>query len=91
MTTLSDEEIKTIVKKAAVANNVPAQAVSIGPITDSTGQEAIEVVISIPPGVTDQIVGGPASNTVIEIMLKLQDAGEERIPIIQIEELSGAS
>jgi hypothetical protein len=91
MTTLSDEEIIAIVKRAAAANNVPAQDVSLGPFMDSTGHEGIEVVISIPPGTTGQIVGRPASSTVVDIMQKLEDAGEERFPLINIEEMSSAS
>jgi hypothetical protein len=61
MTTLSDEEIKAIVRRAAAANNVSARDVSLGPITDSTGSEAIQVVISIPAGTTHQLVGSPCS------------------------------
>jgi hypothetical protein len=91
MTTLADEEIKAIVRKAAAANNIPAQAISTGPIIDSTGHEAIEVVISISPGTTRQIVGSPSARTVVEIIQKLADAGEERFPIIQFGEMSSAS
>jgi hypothetical protein len=91
MTILSDEEIKAIVRRAAAANNVPAQDVSLGPIMDSTGHEAVEVVISIPPGTTPQLVGGPASGAVVDIIQMLEDAGEERFPIINIEEMSSAS
>jgi hypothetical protein len=82
---------KAIVKEAAAANNIPAQAISTGPIIDSTGHEAIEVVISISPGTIRQIVGSPSASTVVEIMQKLADAGEERFPIIQFGEMSSAS
>jgi hypothetical protein len=91
MTTLADEEIKAIVKKAAAANNIPAQAISTSSIIDSSGREAIEVVISIPPGASHQIVGSSSARTVVEVVHKLADAGEERFPIVQFGEMSSAS
>jgi len=91
MTTLPDEEIKAIVKMAAAANNIPAHAISTSPMMDSSGHEAIEVVISIPPGTSHQIVGRSSARTVVEIIRRLADAGEERFPIIQFGEMSSAS
>jgi hypothetical protein len=90
MTTLPDEEIKAIVKKVAKANNIPAQAVSTSTVMGSSGHEAVEVVISIPLGASLQIVGSPSARTVIEVIQKLADAGEERFPIVQFGETGNA-
>lgn len=91
MTTLPDEQIKAIVQRVAAANQIPARAVSTSSILDSSGREALEVVISIPPGASLQIVGSASARTVVEVIRKLADAGEERFPIVQFGEMNSAS
>jgi hypothetical protein len=91
MTTLSDEQIKNIVTQIATANSIPVQSVSTSSIMDSSGREALDVVIFIPPRASLQIVGSSSAATVVEVIHKLADAGEDRFPILQFEEKSSAS
>jgi hypothetical protein len=91
MTTLPDEEIKALVKTAAEANNIPTQTVSTSTVIDSSGREALKVVITIPSGTWFQIVGSSSARTVIDVIHKLADAGEERFPIVQFGEKASAS
>jgi len=88
MTTLTDEKIVEIAKDVAAANNIPVQAVSTSPVMDSAGLEAIEIVISIPPGSSFSIMGGPSARTVSQVIQELADAGEDRFSIVQYEEKS---
>jgi hypothetical protein len=86
--TLRDDEIRTIATNAATANQVPVQAVSTSPVIDSAGWAGIEIVISIPPGSSFSIMGGPSARTVSQVIRELADAGEERFPIVQFGETS---
>jgi len=90
MTTLADEEIQTIAKDIATANSIPVQAVSTSPVINNPGLVAIEVIISIPPGQSFAIMGGPSARTVSQVIQRLADAGEERFPIVQFGEKSSA-
>ncbi len=90
MTTLPDEEIQTIAKDIATANSIPVQAVSTSPVMDSAGLVAVEVIISIPPGQSFAIMGGPSARTGSQVIQRLADAGEERFPIVQFGEKSSA-
>ena len=83
MTTPPDEEIQTIAKDIATAN-------STSPVMDSAGLVAVEVIISIPPGQSFAIMGGPSARTVSQVIQRLADAGEERFPIVQFGEKSSA-
>jgi hypothetical protein len=82
MTTLPDEKIKEIAEDVAKENAIPIQGVSTTAAIDSAGLEAVEVVISITPETSFQIMGERSARTVFEIHRRLSNAGEERMPIV---------
>jgi hypothetical protein len=86
MATLEDEDIKTIVRDVALKNHVPVEKENITTelVIDSDGLDAIEIVISIAPSISSQIVGENTSRTVVEVHQRLAEAGEERLPIVWI-------
>jgi hypothetical protein len=91
MTTLPDEEIRTIAKDVATANAIPVQDVSTAPIFDSDGKLAVEVTITIPPEQVSSILGEPYYRTITGIIREVADKGEERFPLVRIREKKSAS
>lgn len=81
----SNEEIVKIARNAATANLGSANFSSIinSTATDSTGHEALRIVIVIKPGVESQIKGDRALNTVVEIQDQLSKIGEDRFPFVE--------
>jgi hypothetical protein len=49
---------------------------------DSDGLDAIEIVISLAPSISSQVIGEHTSLTVADVHQRLADAGEERLPIV---------
>jgi hypothetical protein len=86
MATLEDDEIKTIVKDVAVKNHVPVEIEDISTefAIDSDGLDAIEIVISLAPSIRAEIPGENTARTVVDVHLRLAEAGEERLPIVWI-------
>jgi hypothetical protein len=86
MTTLTDDEIKDLVQKAADRSGLAVEKDDIhtAPAIDSDGLDAVEVVISIPPQPLDTPVLAPSvsSTTVVQVHLGFAQAGEERMPIV---------
>lgn len=75
-------EISTEVAKAHFgAQNVVR--VESEPTTDSDGQEALNLLIVIAPGVIETIDGDEVLDTLVQIIDRLQEAGDERFPIIE--------
>jgi hypothetical protein len=91
MTTLPDEEIRTIAKNVATANALPVEEVSTAPIFDSEGKPAVEVTILMPPGHISPVLGERYYRTITGIMRELAGKGEERFPLVQIGEKASAS
>ena len=86
MTTLKNEEIVRIAEQEAAANDIPIQAVSTTATLDSFGLPAIEVTISLVPGASfDFFNDGRSSHVISEVIRKVADKGEERLPIVHFE------
>lgn len=84
--TLPKERIEQITKEVAAANQLPVTAVSSSAAIDSAGLPAIEVTISITPGSSfDFFKDGRSSRTVSQVIQRLADEGEERLPIVHYE------
>jgi hypothetical protein len=84
--TLPKERIEQITKEVAAANQLPVKAVSSSAALDSAGLPAIEVTISITPGASfDFFKDGRSSRTVSQVIQRLADEGEERLPIVHYE------
>jgi hypothetical protein len=86
MSTLPDARVIEIAKSAAKANSVSFADVSLAPAIASTGLGAIEIKIVLPPGSSRSIFGERSARTVSEVIRRLADAGEERVPIVHYEE-----
>ncbi|WP_156175283.1 hypothetical protein [Bradyrhizobium sp. LTSP849] len=86
MSTLPDNEVITIAKTVATSNGVSFRDVRTAPVFDSTGAPAMEIKFVLTPGSSAHIMGQRSANTIIQIMQKLADAGEDRFPIVQYEE-----
>jgi hypothetical protein len=65
---------------AALGSN--AVRVDTSPTTDSEGNDALRVRITLTPGSTEA-VRGAALKTLVKIHDRLQEIGEERFPIIE--------
>ena len=93
---LDENWIKNIVA-AAVAANLSSQAVlsvTTGSTTDFRGEPALKITIVLTPSSTASISGEAALATLSDIQQNLEDAGEERFPIVGYateEELKEAS
>jgi hypothetical protein len=91
MRILTDENVINIAKEVAAGNNVSFAAVSLAPAIASTGLDAIEIKFVITPGSFQAILGEPSARTVSQVIQKLVDAGEERVPIVRYEEQVASS
>jgi hypothetical protein len=52
------------------------------PTEDSQGEEALNILIVIAPGVVENFTGDDVVDTLVQINDRLLDAGDERLPII---------
>jgi hypothetical protein len=86
MSTLTDEKVIEIAREVAAGNNVSFSAVTLAPAIASTGLDAIEIKFVLTPGSSQAIFGEPSARTVSQVIQKLADAGEERVPIVRYEE-----
>jgi len=50
---------------------------------DSMGRDALQIVITLTPGSSSHVTGKAASTTMFELNKRLQEAGEERFPIVR--------
>jgi hypothetical protein len=82
---LDENRIKDIVAAAAAANlsSKTVLSVTTGSTTDSRGEPALKITIVITPNSTASISGEAALATLSDIQQSLEDAGEERFPIIE--------
>jgi hypothetical protein len=53
------------------------------PTTDSQGEEALNLLIVIAPGIAETFNGEEVVNTLVQISARLRQAGDERFPIIE--------
>jgi hypothetical protein len=81
---LDMETIKQFSTEIAKANFGPDNVVRVEsePTTDSTGKEALGLLIVIAPGVAENFTGDDVVDTLVQISARLQKAGDERLPII---------
>jgi hypothetical protein len=79
------EKVTEIAADVAKANLGPKNVLRVvsEPTTDSEGQEALHLLIVIAPGVAARFNGDEVLDTLVQILNRLRDAGEERFPIIE--------
>jgi hypothetical protein len=82
---LNAEKISEIVSEVVAANTSPSSVrrVTSEPATAFEGEEAVRITIVVTPDAVTQLEAGPVGDTVVTIMDRLRDAGEERFPILQ--------
>ncbi len=82
---LNPEQISRIVSEVVAANTSPdsVRAVTSEPATAFEGEEAVRITIVVTPDAVAHLEAGPAGDTVVQIMERLRNAGEERFPILQ--------
>jgi hypothetical protein len=86
MSTLKDEEVKDIARKTAEANNVQITSVSTSSLFDTTGVPTLEITLMIPAGTTATVAGLSSANMTSQLIQRLADQGEERLPLVSFEE-----
>jgi hypothetical protein len=81
---LDMEKIKQFSTEIARANFGPENVVRVEsePTTDSTGKEALDILIVVAPSVPDNLTGDDVVDTLVQISARLMEAGDERLPII---------
>jgi len=79
------EKVTQISTEIAKANLGSQNVVRVEsePTTDSAGQEALNLLIVIAPGVADTVSGDAVLDTLVQIIDRLQEAGDDRFPIIE--------
>ncbi len=75
---LPDDMIKEIAARVAKANSVSVSSVQTSSTVDSSGSPAIEVKFVLTPGSSL-----PSALTTSQVIQRLADAGEERLPIVR--------
>jgi hypothetical protein len=82
---LEIDKIDAIARSVATATLGSQRFSSIisAPTVDSLGRDALQITIVLMPGSEDNISGAAVLRTLVEINQKLQEAGEERFPIIR--------
>lgn len=83
---LDMEEVTQISTEVAKANFGPENVVRVEsePTADSQGEEALNLLIVMAPSVVAESIDGEAVlNTLVQIVDRLQQAGDERFPIIE--------
>jgi hypothetical protein len=53
------------------------------PAADSQGEEALNLLIVVAPSIVETMDGEAVLNTLVQIVDRLQQAGDERFPIIE--------
>jgi hypothetical protein len=87
MSTLKDEDIIKIAQDVAQENNIPAAAISTTAALDNSGLPLVVVTVSIAPGSSfDFFRDGRSSRMISDVIKKVADTGEERLPIIHFED-----
>ena len=52
------------------------------PTVDSQGEDALRITIVIKPDALERLKGGPVLDTLFQISERLQEAGENRFPLV---------
>jgi hypothetical protein len=79
------EKVTQISTEIAKANFGSQNVVRIEsePTTDSGGQEALNLLIVVAPGFAEAINGDAVLDTLVQIIDRLQEGGDDRFPIIE--------
>jgi len=79
------EKVTQISTEVAKANFGAQNVVRVEsePTADSEGQEALNLLIVIAPGVMEAVDGDEVLDTLVQIVDRLQEAGDDRFPIIE--------
>jgi hypothetical protein len=79
------EAFVRLVGHVAKAHLGPEQVVRVAaePAIDSEGREALRVTIVIRPGAAKQLGGDAVLDTLVGVQERLQEMGEQRVPIIE--------
>jgi hypothetical protein len=82
---LDMENVTQISTEVAKANFGRENVVRVEsePTVDSQGEEALNLLIVMAPSVASSIDGEAVLNTLVQIVDRLQQAGDERFPIIE--------
>jgi hypothetical protein len=82
---LDMEKVAQISTEVAKANFGRENVVRVEsePTADSQGEEALNLLIVMAPSVEGSIDGEAVLNTLVQIVDRLQQAGDERFPIIE--------
>ena len=82
---LNMEQVAQISTEIAKANFGPENVVRVEsePTADSQGEEALNLLIVMAPSIAESIDGEAVLNTLGQIIDRLQQAGDERFPIIE--------
>jgi len=91
MNVLSDEKIKSIATEIAAANSVKLSSVQTSRTVDSNGATAIEIKFVLTPGSSTAAMGSYSALTTSQVIKRLADEGEERLPIVRYDEERGAT
>jgi len=83
---MTDEEIKSIATEIATANSVKLSSVQTSRTVDSNGATAIEIKFVLTPGSSSAVMGLHSALTTSQVIQRLADEGEERLPIVRYEE-----
>jgi hypothetical protein len=79
------ERVAQVSTDVAQANLGPKNVLRVvaEPTTDLDGNEALHLLIVIAPGVAETASDDAVVDTLVQIIDRLRDAGEERFPIIE--------
>jgi hypothetical protein len=91
MPTLPDDKIKEIATGVAFSNSMAVLSVQTSATIDSDGVPAVEIKFELTPGSTSAVVGLPSALTTSQLIQKLADEGEERLPIVRFEDRGATS
>ncbi len=61
---------------------IAVERVLVEPTVDSQGEEALRVTLVLDPQAVERVTGDQALDVLVDINEALQNAGEERLPII---------
>jgi hypothetical protein len=81
---LDMETIKQFSTEIAKANFGAENIVRVEsePTVDSQGEEALDILIVVAPGVPDAFTGDDIVGTLVQINDRLMEAGDDRLPLI---------
>lgn len=82
---LKKQEIDQIAREAAntTLGQANVAAVSSEPTIDSEGRDALRITIIVPDEAAPNISGDAALDTLVNLHHRLQQAGEERLAIVE--------